>query len=94
MELHDVEDAGDFFMVSLRSYPSLLILPTNAQRAFEIATAFADLRDWICLADWDRVTPMLEQVEIAIRFAGEAEIPEPPYDGRIYDAEPPDEPFH
>lgn len=31
---------------------------------------------------------MLEQVEIAIRFAGEAEIPEPPYDGPIFDAEP------
>lgn len=90
LELHDVEDAGDFFIVSLRSYPALLLLPTKERRAFEIATALAELRDWICVADWDRDTPMLEQVEIAIRFAGEAEIPEGPYDGPIYDAEPPD----
>lgn len=89
LELHDVEDAGDFFVVSLRNYPPLLILPTSASRAFEIATAFAELRDWICLSDWDRETPMLEQVEIVIRFAGEVEIPEPPYDGPFHDEEPP-----
>lgn len=94
LELHDVEDAGDFFICSLRSHPPLLIMETDAPRAFEIATALADLRDWICVADWDRVTPMLEQIEIAIRFVGDVEIPEPPYDGPFDDAEPPDEPWH
>ena len=95
LEVHDVGgDEEEFFTVSLRSYPSLLLLPTNAERAFEIATALAELRDWICVADWDRKTPMLEQIEVAIRFAGEVEIPQPPYLGPFDDEEPPDESWH
>lgn len=89
LQLFEVTDlltgrpAANYWIVALKnSGETLLVLHASERRAKEIASGFAEMRDWTCVWDWDGTDLLPEQIEASTRYAGEAM---PPLLRRNYD---------